>query len=227
MSIGRVYKISNNFNTQVYIGQTWSTLVKRFKEHVRRAGAPKLHNSISKHGPYNFKIELLWEEECTQAELDAKESYFIAELCTMSPNGYNLKEGGSGGKLSDESRLKMSNSHRGKVVSIETKDKMVISAQCNTNCIGRVLSEKTKRLIGDRNLGDKSHWYGKSGGDHPTSKKVEQWSKDGEQLIRTYSSLTEATNELGADISSLSACCRGKRKTCMSFTWRYASQINS
>jgi group I intron endonuclease len=226
MSIGRVYKISNNFNTHAYIGQTWSTLVKRFKEHVRRAGAPKLHNSIAKYGPSNFKIELLWEDECTQAELDAKESYFIEELCTMSPNGYNLKEGGSGGKLSDESRLKMSNSHRGKVNSIETKAKMAISAQGNTNCIGRVLSEKTKRLIGDGNLGEKSYWYGKSGGGHPASKKVEQWSKDGEQLIRTYSSLTEAANELGADLSTLTKCCKGSRKTCRGFTWKY-SQINS
>ena len=227
MSIGRIYKISNNFNTQAYIGQTWSTLFKRFKEHVRRAGAPKLHNSIAKHDPSNFKIELLWEEECTQAGLDAKESYFIVELGTMSPNGYNLREGGSGGKLSDESSLKMSNSHIGKVNSIETKDKMAISAQGNTNCIGRVLSEKTRRLIGDGNLGEKSYWHGKSGGEHPTSKKVEQWSKDGEQLIRTYASLTEAANELGAALSSLSACCRGKRKTCRSFTWRYSSQINS
>ena len=226
MSIGRIYKISNNFNTQAYIGQTWSTLVKRFKEHVRRAGAPKLHNSIAKHGPSNFKIELLWEEECTQAELDAKESYFIVEICTMSPNGYNLKEGGYGGKLSDESRLKMSNSHMGKVHSIETRIKMTISARGNTNSVGRVLSEETKRLIGEGNSGPGSYWFGKSAGEHPTSKKVEQWSKDGKQLVRTYASLTEAANELGADLSSLSACCRGKRKTCMSFTWKY-SQINS
>jgi group I intron endonuclease len=219
--------MSNNFNTQAYIGQTWSTLVKRFKEHVRRAGAPRLHNSIANHGPSNFKIELVWEEECTQVELDAKESYFIVELGTTSPNGYNLREGGSGGKLSDESRLKMSNSHKGKVLSIETKEKIAICAQGNTNSLGRVLSEKTRRLIGRGNLGEKSYWHGKSGGEHPTSKKVEQWSKDGEQLIRTCASLTEAASELGADLSSLSACCRGKRKTCRSFTWRYSSQINS
>jgi len=227
MSIGRIYKISNNFNTHAYIGQTWGLLDKRFKEHVRRAGAPRLHKSIVKHGPSNFKIELLWEEECTQVELDAKESFFIKELGTMSPDGYNLKEGGSGGKLSDESRLKMSNSHNGKVLSIETKEKIAISAQGNTNSLGRVLSEKTRRLIGHGNLGEKSYWHGKSGGEHPTSKKVEQWSKDGQQLLRTYASLTEAANELGAYLSSLSACCRGKRKTCMSFTWRYSSQINS
>lgn len=74
MSIGRIYKISNNFNTQAYIGQTWGPLIKRFKEHSRSTGAPRLHNSITKHGSSNFKIELLWEDECTQAELDAKES---------------------------------------------------------------------------------------------------------------------------------------------------------
>lgn len=227
MTIGRIYKISNNFNTQAYVGQTWSLLSKRFKEHSRSNGAPKLHNSIVKHGPSEFKIELLWEGECTQAELDAKEFYFIMELGTMSPNGYNLKEGGSGGKLSDESRLKMSNSRKGKPHSIETKFKMAISAHGNTNSFGRVLSEETRRLIGDGNLGEKSYWHGKSGGNHPASKKVEQWSKDGKQFIRTYASITEASNDLGADPSSLSACCRGKRKTCMSFAWIYSSEINS
>lgn len=177
MSIGRIYKISNNFNTHAYVGQTWSTLAKRFKEHARRAGAPKLHNSIVKHGPSNFKIELLWEDECTQVELDAKESFFIKELITMSPDGYNLKEGGSGGKLSDESRLKMSNSHKGNVHTIETKAKISTSAQGNTNSLGRFLSEETRRLIGDGNLGEKSYWYGKSGGDHPTSKKSNSGQK--------------------------------------------------
>jgi hypothetical protein len=135
--------------------------------------------------------------------------------------------GGYGGKLSDESRLKMSNSHKGKVNSIETKVKIAMAARGNTNSAGRTLSEYTRKLIGCGNLGEKSYWHGKSGGKHPTSKKVEQWSKDGEQLVMTYSSLTEAANNLGADPSSLSACCRGKRKTCMSFTWRYVSQINS
>jgi group I intron endonuclease len=210
MSIGRIYKISNNFNNQAYVGQTWSNLIKRFKEHTRSAGAPKLHNSIIKHGPSNFKIELIWEAECTQAELDAKEIELIVKLGTMSPNGYNLKDGGSGGKLSAESRLKMSNSHKGKVHSVETRAKMAISSQGNTNSLGRILSEETKRLIGDGNSGDGSYWHGKTGG----------------ELISTHASLTEAANKLGADISSLSACCRGKRKTCMSFIWRYA-QINS
>jgi group I intron endonuclease len=202
-------------------------LIKRFKEHSRSTGAPRLHNSITKHGSSNFKIELLWEDECTQAELDAKESDFILQLDTMSPNGYNLKKGGSGGKLSDESRLKMSNSHKGKAHSIETKVKIAISAQGNNNSLGRALSEKTRILIGCGNLGEKSYWHGKSGGEHPKSKKVEQWSKDGKEVIRTYASLTEAANNLGVDPSSLSACCRGKRKTCMSYTWRYISQINS
>jgi hypothetical protein len=227
MSIGRIYKISNNFNTQVYVGQTWGPIIKRFKDHTRNTGSPRLHNSIIKHGPSNFKIEMIWEGECTQAELDAKESWFIVELATMSPNGYNLRGGGYGGKLSDESRLKMSNSHKGKVNSIEVKVKIAMAARGNTNSAGRTLSEYTRKLIGCGNLGEKSYWHGKSGGKHPTSKKVEQWSKDGEQLVMTYSSLTEAANNLGVDPSSLSACCRGKRKTCMSYTWRYTSQINS
>ena len=226
MTIGRIYKISNNFNAQVYVGQTWRPLDKRFKEHAINSGSPKLHNSIIKHGSSNFTIELLWECECTQAELDTKEMEFITQLQTLSPNGYNLKEGGSGGKLSAESREKMRASHLGKILSLETISKIALASIGNTNSLGRVLSEETKQLIGNCNSGSSSHWYGKRGGEHPTARKVEQWSRDGEQLIRTHMSLTEAANELGADLSSLAACCRGRRKTCRNFTWRY-SQINS
>ena len=226
MTIGRIYKISNNFNAQVYVGQTWRPLDKRFKEHAVYSGSPKLHNSIIKHGLSGFAIELLWEDECTQTELDAREAAFITELGTLSPNGYNLKEGGSGGKLSIESRVKMSASHLGKVQSSETKTKIAFASLGNTNSLGRVLSEETKQLIGDRNSGSASYWCGKKGGEHPTAKKVEQWSRNGDQLVKTYESLTEAANELGADLSSLVACCKGRRKTCRNFTWRY-SQINS
>jgi len=226
MTIGRIYRISNNFNTQSYVGQTWKPILKRFKEHIVNAGSPKLHNSIIKHGSSNFKIELLWEGECTQEELDVKEIEFITKFGTLSPNGYNLKEGGSGGKMSVESREKMSSSRLGKVQSPETRAKIATAALGNTRCVGRVLSEEAKQQIGARNSGSSSHWYGKRGEKHPTSRGVEQWSRDGEQLIKTYGSLTEAANELGADLSSLSACCRGKRKTCRDYTWRY-SQINS
>jgi group I intron endonuclease len=226
MTIGRIYKISNNFNTRSYVGQTWKPILKRFKEHIVNAGSPKLHNSIIRHGPSNFKIELLWEGECTQEELDAKEMAFIKELGTLSPNGYNLKEGGSGGKMSAETREKMSSSHIGKVLSLETKAKIALATMGNARTLGRVLSDEEKQRIGARNSGSSSHWYGKRGGEHPTARKVEQWSRNGEHLIKTYGSLTEAANELGADLSSLSACCRGKRKTCRDFTWRY-SQINS
>jgi len=54
-------------------------------------------------------MESLWESEnCNQDELNEKEKYFITEYNTIVPNGYNLKEGGLGGKHTIETKEKLS-----------------------------------------------------------------------------------------------------------------------
>jgi len=45
-----------------------------------------------------------------QEDLDDAEDFWIACFHTLAPNGYNLTTGGKGGKCSEETRLKMSES---------------------------------------------------------------------------------------------------------------------
>ena len=63
---GRIYKITNKENGQIYIGCTVNSLDKRFGEHLSRCFTSthksKLYNSIKKYGQENFTIELI--EEC-------------------------------------------------------------------------------------------------------------------------------------------------------------------
>ena len=40
-------------------------------------------------------------------------------------------------------------------------------------------------------------------------------------VINEYCSVTDAAQAVGADVSSISKCCRGKIKTCHGFSWRY------
>jgi hypothetical protein len=40
---------------------------------------------------------------------------------TLSPDGYNLKEGGAGGKLSEETKRRIGDGNKGKIVSKETR----------------------------------------------------------------------------------------------------------
>ena len=55
---------------------------------------------------------------------------------------------------------------------------------------------------------------------HPCSRKVQQYSMEWE-LIKTRDSITEAALYIGCDYSSISACCRGKIKSCYNFKWKY------
>ena len=149
METGKIYKISNNFDEKEYIGQTWRDLEKRFKKHCRSdSGCLKLKNSIQSHGKENFKIELLWEGECTQEELDEYEIELIGLFNTLSPNGYNLTDGGhSGGKLSMETRERIRNSAIGRKATEETRAKMSVSRK------GRKVSDETRAKLIAVNLG--------------------------------------------------------------------------
>ena len=108
---GTIYCIENLETGKKYIGQTTRQLHERWREHCGNSGtsvSPKLKNSIKKYGKDCFCVEHLWEGECSQAELDAKEIEFIETLETLHPNGYNLTKGGSGGRHSDETKRLLS-----------------------------------------------------------------------------------------------------------------------
>ena len=91
--IKALYKITNNLNNKVYIGQSLHP-DKRWWEHCQRAKTHSddypIHLAISKYGESNFTFEVLeWTED-----YDNRERELIKEYNSLSPNGYNLIEGG-------------------------------------------------------------------------------------------------------------------------------------
>jgi group I intron endonuclease len=107
--LGTVYVIENLENGKGYIGQTTRTIEQRFNEHCKSfSGCHAVRNAIQKYGPECFSIELIWEGECSQEELDALEIHYISQFNTICPHGYNLTYGGMGGKFSDEKRKNLS-----------------------------------------------------------------------------------------------------------------------
>jgi general stress protein YciG len=93
-----------------YVGQTRRTLATRWRAHVRSASNPRcitaLAHAIRKHGAADFTREVL-EEVAGQAEANAAEIRWIAQLECLAPGGYNLNPGGGVGPMSAESRRKM------------------------------------------------------------------------------------------------------------------------
>jgi hypothetical protein len=51
-------------------------------------------------------------------------------------------------------------------------------------------------------------------------KKVAQLNQEGE-IIQIFSSASEAAKKIGCDVSSIGKVCRGDRKTCQGYKWKY------
>jgi group I intron endonuclease len=115
-----VYKVINKINGMSYIGQTNRDIQERWTEHCKPALQARsyLSNAIQKYGKENFEIQEL-KKATSQEELDDLEDKVIKEHCTMWPNGYNLRNGGSGGSLSEEAKRKIGNASRGRKQSPE------------------------------------------------------------------------------------------------------------
>jgi len=95
---------------KLYIGQTWNTIHDRIVNH--KSSARKRHNvcvklehAINKYGENNFTIEKL-DEAYSQADANTIEDFYILAGDTIA-NGYNIKRGGSFGKHSPETIIKM------------------------------------------------------------------------------------------------------------------------
>ena len=92
---GIIYLITNKLTGKLYVGQTIN-FERRMSEHSKAKDNTYLHNSIGRYGWDNFKTEIL-KDNIPGNDLDLYEQYYIRELNTMIPNGYNLTSGGNGG----------------------------------------------------------------------------------------------------------------------------------
>lgn len=122
-----IYKITNLTNGKLYIGQTITTIEKRFKRHCYKYSENSkyktaIHLAIKKYGKENFKIEKI-DDASTIDELNEKESFWILKLNTLCPIGYNMNTGGDRYLMSEETKKKIGRAHLGKKVSEETKRK--------------------------------------------------------------------------------------------------------
>lgn len=96
MKFGKIYLITNDVNSKVYVGQTVQTLNKRFNGHCcysksDRSANMYIKRAIHKYGRDKFHISLI--EDCPINLLNNREKYWI-DFYDSYNNGYNLTKGG-------------------------------------------------------------------------------------------------------------------------------------
>ena len=129
-----------------YVGQTTRDIEERFGEHQEPTSACRaIRNAIQYYGWDRFIADYY---ECPDGELNKNEKWMVELLGTLSPGGYNLREGGGNrGKHSEESKQKNRDSHIGKILTEEHKQKI------GEALVGGIRTEETRQRMREASLG--------------------------------------------------------------------------
>lgn len=204
---GVIYKITNNIDRKSYIGQTSQKggFDRRYKHNIEKyTNNPHLKRAIHLYGIENFIIEKKLDIAYSKEELDTLEEKYIKEFNTINPRyGYNLKSGGSNGKLSEETKLKLKIANLGKTYSEEVNKKKALHGEKN-GMFGKHHDKIAKTLISEKRKGK---YKGK---DNPVSQPIRCITTS-----KVFDSIVEAGEYYDLKSSThISSCCYGLQKHC-------------
>lgn len=232
--MGYIYKITNDINKKVYIGQTIKTVNYRFKEHLRTAKnhyenkqtLTHFHKAIIKYGAEHFFVETI--EECDDNLLDEREIYWINYYDSFL-NGYNSTTGGQFAPQS-KGQMVIQYSITGEYIHLfENARKAALAVNGNENsirdaCGGRRKSsadyqwryfEENFPLQIEPLIYDHS-----SHGGAPT-KPVIQFDKRG-NIINHFSSIESAAQATGIKRGNIGRACNEEGvSTAGGYQWRF------
>lgn len=141
-----IYKITSP-KGKVYIGQSWD-IEKRWNQHCY-GNAQQISRSIQRHGRDAHCFEVVHElpSDVSQSVLTAYEQLYIDSYRDTGAVMMNNRDAGSAGKMSDETKVKMSNARKGKPLCEQAKQKLrIIHA-------GKKLSEEHKKKLSVSHIG--------------------------------------------------------------------------
>jgi group I intron endonuclease len=246
-----IYKIINP-KGKIYIGQTidWIRRQNNYKR-LNCKSQTKIYNSLKKYGWEHHIKEII--EECDINILGEREKYWKKYYNSIK-NGLNIRyDEEKGGKLSKstcdkiskakkgikyskESSLKKSQSLKGKPKSEDHKNNISktklgvpspIKGKTKPKEFGEKISNNKERnkKISQSHIG-KSHprtqeWSNKIG--NSNKKPIIQYDLQ-DNFIKEWSSAIEASAFIGCRPSPITACCKGKQKTCYKFKWKYKNE---
>lgn len=205
--MGVIYLRTNKVNGKQYVGQVTTKNFKvrqrKWKSNSKYAGKA-INAARAKYGIDSFDFEILIE--CKDEELNKWEKYYIKELNTKVPYGYNMTDGGEGVSghscpFTEEHKRKIGESNKNKKRSQEQKKHL---SDLNK---GKKHTEESKRKMSD----------------NQPKKPVLQIDLITNEVIAEFPSIMKVERELGFYCSHISKSCLGKRKSAYGYKWRYAS----
>lgn len=250
--MGYIYKITNDINEKVYIGQTSkSRPTDRWSQHksdsknIRDKDNSILHNAMHKYGVEHFYFEII--EEVNNYFLDEREIYWIKFYNSKTPNGYNISEGGKvpHGIKSKFKGIPRTDEVRQKLKASWTDEKRLEQSLKmrgeNNPMYGKTLSKETKQKIREKLTGENNPFYGKRH-DKETKQKLSQYQdhkkkqvlmldKNTSKVLQKFSSLSEAGRFVKGDDSYISKACRRKTRTgeniAYGYRWEFVESVST
>jgi len=201
MSIG-IYKITSP-SGKIYIGQS-SNIENRWNKYKNINNSVtqlKLYRSFKKYDIENHKFEII--EECEITELNECEIRWVLHFKSHII-GLNILKGGNmsrrGKKHSEETKKKMSEKHKGKILTQEHINN---------------IKKSTKGIVKNQ------EWKDKISNNHSMNKPILQYDLD-ENFIKEWSSVkTVCKSNSKLCYSTICKCASGGLKSSGGYKWKY------
>lgn len=211
---GIIYKVTHSGSGKVYIGATTIGVEERKKDHIKSSIKGKRYafqQAIATHGPESFKWKQI-DTASTTDELAKKEKQNILKY-NSKEEGYNSDIGGGVQKTVYQYDLdgKMLNKYN----SLKEAAKELSSFKQNISSACLSETHFYKGSLWSYNYEEPFR-----SNKRVKMKQVVQIDLDG-NYIAHYISVAEASRQTGCNKTSIAKVCRGERKSCGGFYWRY------
>lgn len=202
-----IYKIENDINGKLYIGQTTFSLEIRFQQHISDSKKGlinrPLYAAMQKYGFEHFHIQLIEETN----NPNEREQFWIRYYDTYK-NGYNATIGGEGKSIIDKK---------------EIYDIWIKNNRCSMLELSKITGHDNGQLgVIIKSMGGELE-NGKFWARKKQGKSVLQLNKDTGEVIAEYKCLADAERAMNVTVhkSHIGQVCNGKRKTTLGYKWRW------
>lgn len=205
---------------------------------------------MKKYGKDSFYVEEI--EEVENFELDEKEKFYIKKFNSVTPNGYNILDGGSlfendNPMFHEEIRGKVSNKLKGENNPAKRSE---VKEKIRDKALNKKVSDETRKKMSENNsrywkdkklsketckkISENHGCKGKFGGLNPASRKVSCFDLKTNEEIKTFESIVEAMqwlkdNSPNKDFNikgtGISQNIHGKQKSAYGYKWKIVEKV--